>query len=60
MKPKPNARPHGQLRCSQVVTTFGPGALVDLPTRAVLVGGLARDHVLAPSLPGELSVGDGA
>ncbi len=27
-------------RLSQVVSTFGPGAMVDLPTRSVLVGGL--------------------
>jgi hypothetical protein len=40
MKPRPNARPHGQLRRSQVVTTFGPGSLLDLPNHSVLVGGL--------------------
>ena len=40
--PKPNARPHGQVRHSQVVTTFGPGSLLDLPTHSVIVGGL--DH----------------
>ena len=40
--PRPNARPHGQVRHSQVVTTFGPGSLVDLPTQSVIVGGL--DH----------------
>lgn len=40
--PKPNARPHGQIRRSQVVTTFGPGSLLDLPTQSVIVGGL--DH----------------
>jgi hypothetical protein len=40
--PKPNARPHGQVRHSQVVTTFGPGLLLDLPTQSVLVVGL--DH----------------
>jgi hypothetical protein len=40
--PKPNARPHGQVRHSQVVTTFGPGSLLDLPTQSVLIGGL--DH----------------
>ena len=28
MTPRPNARPHGQVRHSQVVTTFGPGSLV--------------------------------
>src|SRR6266568_366422 len=27
-------------RLSQVVSTFGPGAMVDLPTRSVIVGGL--------------------
>jgi len=27
-------------RQSQLITTFGPGAMVDLPTRSVLVGGL--------------------
>ncbi len=33
-------RPHGQIRQSQVITTFGPGALVDLPNYAAIVGGL--------------------
>lgn len=37
-----NKRPHGQIRSGQVVRTFGPGALLDLPDQAVLVGGL--DH----------------
>ncbi|MBL8793566.1 MAG: DUF1998 domain-containing protein [Planctomycetia bacterium] len=37
---KPNARPQGQVRHSQVVTTFGPGSLVDLPIQSVIVGGL--------------------
>ena len=32
--------PHGQIRQSQVVTTFGPGSLVDLPDHSVIVGGL--------------------
>jgi hypothetical protein len=35
-----NKRPHGQIRRSQVVTTFGPGSMVDLPSHSVLVGGL--------------------
>jgi Domain of unknown function (DUF1998) len=39
---QPNKRPHGQLRQSQVITTFGPGSLVDLPTQSAIVGGL--DH----------------
>jgi hypothetical protein len=33
-------RPDGQLRQSQMVTTFGPGAMVDLVDRAIVVGGL--------------------
>jgi hypothetical protein len=37
---KPNKRPHGQLRMSQVITTFGPGSLVDLPAQSVIIGGL--------------------
>src|SRR5437879_3866916 len=35
-------RPAGRLRQSQVISTFGPGALVDLPNHSVLVAGL--DH----------------
>lgn len=31
-----------QLRSSQIVTTFGPGAMVDLPDASVIIGGL--DH----------------
>ena len=31
---------HGQLRRSQVITTFGPGALIDLPHDSAIVGGL--------------------
>lgn len=39
--PRPvRKRPHGQIRQSQVVTTFGPGAMVDLPDHAVIIGGL--------------------
>jgi len=34
------ARPHGQIRQSQMITTYGPGALVDLPHSAAIVGGL--------------------
>jgi hypothetical protein len=35
-----SARPPGQVRQSQVITTFGPGAFLDLPDYSVLVGGL--------------------
>ena len=31
---------HGALRSSQVITTYGPGALIDLPRHAAIVGGL--------------------
>ena len=34
--------PTGELRMSQLLTTFGPGSMVDLPNYAVLIGGL--DH----------------
>ena len=33
-------KPHGKVRQSQLVTTFGPGALFDLPDHSVIVGGL--------------------
>lgn len=33
-------RADGQIRLSQLVTTFGPGAMVDLVDQAVMVGGL--------------------
>src|SRR5207249_11663303 len=33
-------RPHGQIRQSQLITTFGPGAMLDLPNYSVLVAGL--------------------
>src|SRR3990172_9143062 len=36
----PSRRPHAQMRQSQLVTTFGPGAMVDLPNHGVLIGGL--------------------
>ena len=31
---------HGQVRRSQVITTYGPGALIDLPKHSVIIGGL--------------------
>jgi hypothetical protein len=33
-------RAHGQVRRSQVITTWGPGSLIDLPRHAGIVGGL--------------------
>ena len=29
-------------RLSQLISTFGPGAMIDLPTRSVVVGGLEQ------------------
>lgn len=40
MKAHAHKRPHGQLRQSQLVLQFGPGALVDLPEHSVMVSGL--------------------
>ena len=37
---KPKIPPAGELRQSQVLTTFGPGAMVDLPNQSVLIAGL--------------------
>ena len=35
-----DVRGHGRLRRSQVITTYGPGALIDLPKDSAIVGGL--------------------
>ena len=48
-------RSHGQLRQSQVITTYGPGALIDLPRHSAIVGGLdtwsrGLDEVVEPRL----------
>jgi hypothetical protein len=40
MAKKQPKRAHGQIRRSQVVTTFGPGAMVDLPDYSILISGL--------------------
>lgn len=34
------SKPEGQIRQSQMVSTFGPGAMVDLKDRSIIVGGL--------------------
>lgn len=46
---------HGQIRRSQVVTTFGPGAMVDLPDYSILVSGLDQwtgvdEEIIEPRL----------
>lgn len=50
-------RTHGQVRRSQVITTYGPGALIDLPRHSAIVGGLDTwpkigdlDEVVEPRL----------
>lgn len=40
MKPKTQRPADGQIRQSQILSTFGPGAMVDLPDASVLIGGL--------------------
>lgn len=35
-----NRGAHGQLRRGQIITTYGPGALIDLPHHSAIVGGL--------------------
>ncbi|MBD3885970.1 DUF1998 domain-containing protein [Leptolyngbya sp. PL-A3] len=37
---KSKSKPSGELRQSQVLSTFGPGSMVDLPTRSVVISGL--------------------
>lgn len=39
-----NRPPSGEIRQSQVVTTFGPGSMVDLPNHSVVIGGLDHWH----------------
>ena len=54
-------RAHGQVRQSQVITTYGPGALIDLPRHSAIVGGLDTwpnpgelDEVVEPRLTNKL------
>ena len=55
---KPHRKPHGEIRQSQLVSTFGPGALLDMPRHSVIVGGLdnwkagegGREEVIEPRL----------
>lgn len=39
-KKRGEVQPHGQIRQSQVVTQFGPGAMIDMPDHSVMVAGL--------------------
>ena len=40
MARQPTSRPQGEVRHSQLITTYGPGAMVDLPDCSVVIGGL--------------------
>lgn len=54
---------HGQLRRSQVITTYGPGALIDLPRHSAIVGGLDTwpgtadlEEIIEPRLTAKLEL----
>lgn len=60
MSRKPGAKPHGEIRQSQVVMTFGPGAMLDLPNHSVLIAGLdfwskGGEEIIEPRLTGKLA-----
>ena len=53
----------GQIRRSQVITTWGPGALIDLPKHSAIVGGLDTwpktsdlDEIVEPRLARKLQI----
>jgi len=53
-------KPQGEIRQSQIVTTFGPGSMVDLPNHAVLISGLdfwlpGGQPISEPRLSGKLA-----
>ncbi len=56
-------RAHGQIRRSQIITTWGPGSLLDLPKHSVIVGGLDTwpktndlEEILEPRLSSKLQM----
>jgi hypothetical protein len=60
MNAKRAKRPHGQIRQSQIITTFGPGAMLDLPKHSVLIAGLDHwrgmgDEIVEPRLTDKLA-----
>ena len=60
MRSTQRKRPQGQLRQGQLITTFGPGAMTDLPERSVLVAGLEdwvgeRDLISEPRLSAKIA-----
>jgi len=60
MSRKPGAKPHGEIRQSQIVMTFGPGAMMDLPHHSVLIAGLDHwskggEEIIEPRLTDKLA-----
>jgi hypothetical protein len=58
-----SSKARGQLRRGQVITTYGPGALIDLPKHSAIVGGLDTwtntnnlDQILEPRLVSKLQL----
>jgi len=58
-----SARAHAQIRRSQAITTWGPGALIDLPRHSGIVGGLETwpnvdllDEIADPRLARKVSL----
>ncbi len=56
-----SAKAHGQIRRGQMITTWGPGALIDMPHHAAVMGGLETwpgpgklEEVLEPRLSRKL------
>jgi hypothetical protein len=56
-----NRKAHGQIRRGQVITTYGPGALIDLPRHSAIVGGLETwsnpndlEKIIEPRLSGKI------
>jgi hypothetical protein len=54
---------HGQIRRGQVITTYGPGALIDLPRHSAIVGGLDTwpktsdlEEIVEPRLANKLQI----
>jgi hypothetical protein len=59
MSRRPGSRPHGQIRRSQLITSFGPGSMMDLPNHSVLISGLdswstGGDEIIEPRLVDKL------
>ena len=49
------ARPNGQIRRGQIINVFGPGALMDLPHHAAIVGVWTRGTGEATTVNGRSS-----